>query len=80
MPVAAALVRRPDLWMTALRQARRMAPTRWWVRPPFLPLPARDYLGFRTTTMYGGDGSATPEPADVVVWLEWCRRWPQIAA
>lgn len=80
LPLVPALARRPDLWRTALRQAKRLAPERWWATRPFLPLPAADYMGFRTTTMYGGDGSTAPEPADVIVWLEWCRRWPAMSA
>jgi hypothetical protein len=74
-----ALVRRPRLWPTALRQVWRLAPTGWWRRPPFLPLPDREYLGFRMQTMYG-DASRAPEPGDVVTYLEWCRRWPAATA
>lgn len=59
---------------------RRLVPPRWWRRPPFLPLPARDYVRFRLLTAAGGDGSAAAEPADLIQWLEWCRRWPAAAA
>lgn len=38
---------------------------------PFLPLPDRGYLRFRVETQYGADG--TPDPRDVVTYLEWCR-------
>ena len=38
-----AIARRPGLWSTALRQARRLTPTGWWRTPPFLPVPAKDY-------------------------------------
>jgi hypothetical protein len=51
-----------------------MAPNRWWRRPPFLPVPAADYLAFRLQTMYGGPGDGSPAPADVVRWLEWAKR------
>jgi hypothetical protein len=61
---------RPRLWVTALRQARRLARPIWWRRPPYLPLPDRDYLRFRFETQYGG---AAPDPRDVVAYLEWCR-------
>ncbi|MCY3617105.1 MAG: hypothetical protein OXH67_11960 [Acidimicrobiaceae bacterium] len=37
-----------------------------------MPLPPTDLMGFRSETMYG-DPSETPSPADLVVWLEWCR-------
>jgi hypothetical protein len=68
-----AVLRRPDLWWTALRQARRMARRGWWKRAPFLPLPDREYLRFRLETQYG-DANHPPEPEDVVTYLEWCRR------
>lgn len=64
-----ALLRRPDLW----RVAARMAPSRWWRRWPPLPLPPREYRKFRLETMYG-DGNASIEGHDLVVYLEWCRR------
>ena len=41
--VMGAVARRPALWRTSLRQARRLAPRGWWRRPPFLPLPAPGY-------------------------------------
>jgi len=71
--LGAAVLRRPDLWATALRQGRRLAAPQWWRHAPFLPVPAPDYLRFRLQTMYGGE-SPTPEPADVLRWLEWARR------
>lgn len=73
LPVVTAVARSPRLWGTALRQTRRLAPTGWWRRPPFLPLPDRDYLRFRLQTMYGGDRSA-PLTDDVLAYLWWCKR------
>ena len=67
-----AVLARPRLWGTALRQAARLAPSGWWKRAPFLPLPDRDYLAFRMETQYGAAGHA-PEAADLVAYLEWCR-------
>ncbi|MEM9038898.1 MAG: hypothetical protein AAGD33_03275 [Actinomycetota bacterium] len=72
--VVASVVRHPSLWPTAVRQARRTAPTGWWRRSPFLPLPSGEYLRFRLVTQYGDDG-ATPHPDDVVNYLRWCRDW-----
>jgi hypothetical protein len=69
-----AVAARPALWPTALRQARRLAPTRWWTRPPFLPLPAPSYLRFRLVTQYG-DPTHRPQADDVVRYLRWCREW-----
>ncbi|HCW01007.1 MAG TPA: hypothetical protein DGK99_06335 [Acidimicrobiaceae bacterium] len=66
---------RPVLWGVALRQAHRLADRHWWRRPPFLPVPARAYAAFRTTTQYG-DPTAAPSVHDVIVWLQWVRRFP----
>jgi hypothetical protein len=71
---ALAVVARPGLWPTALRQARLLAAPGWWRRPPFLPLPDGRYLAFRLETMYGG-AAPRPEPADVVAYLRWCRSY-----
>ncbi len=71
---ALAVMRRPDLWTTALRQARRTSTPGWWKRKPFLPLPSGDYLRFRMQTQYG-DPEATPSSADTIAYLEWCRAW-----
>ena len=73
-----AMLRRPDLWATAVRAAWRLAPPGWWRRSPRLPLPAADYLHFRMVTAYGGDGTHPPEPHDLVAYLEWCRAWPAV--
>ncbi|HUP70495.1 MAG TPA: hypothetical protein VM142_11880 [Acidimicrobiales bacterium] len=63
---------RPHLWSTAVCQLLALAPSGWWRRRPFLPLPDADYLAFRMETMYG-DGAASPAASDVVTYLEWCR-------
>ena len=68
-----AVVARPRLWLTAVRQVFRLACPGWWRRSPFLPLPDRAYLRFRLETQYG-DPNHRPEPEDVVAYLEWCRR------
>lgn len=70
--VVLAVVRRPGLWATAVRQLVVMARPGWWRRSPRLPLPDRHYFGFRMQTMYG-DADHVPEPADVVAYLKWCR-------
>lgn len=75
--VVLAVVARPRLWATALRQWARLVPRRWWTRRPWLPVPAAEYLEFRLVTQYGGEpGSGRPAvvPRDVVDYLEWCRR------
>ena len=67
-----AVAARPRLWSTALVQGARFVPDRWWRRPPFMPLPPVELARFRSETMYGDPG-VPPSPADIVVWLEWCR-------
>jgi hypothetical protein len=76
--VAAAVIARPSLWGTAVRQMRRTAPGGWWRRAPFLPVPSGDYLSFRLVTQYG-DGAHRPDHDDVISYLEWCRRLQPLA-
>jgi hypothetical protein len=66
-----AIVLRPWLWWTALRQAGRISRPRWWTRAPFLPVPDARYIRFRRETAYGEGG--TPQARDLVRYLEWCR-------
>lgn len=72
----AGVARHPSLWWIGLRQAFVLAPPRWWRRPPFLPLPAPEYLRFRMETAYGGAGDQVPTPEDLVTYLRWCRDFP----
>lgn len=76
--IVGAVLVRPGLWTTAVRQMFRLAPRRWWARAPFLPIPKADYLEFRLVTQYGG-GHGQPgadiRPVDVVDYLEWCKDW-----
>jgi hypothetical protein len=69
-----AVLRRPDLWLTAVRQVQLLAAPGWWRRRPWLPLPDPAYLRFRLVTQYG-DPDHPPEPADVVAYLHWCRSY-----
>ena len=74
-----AVLRRPDLWWTGVRQALVLAPDGWWRRPPHLPLPDPAYLRFRMVTAHGGDGSgvdAREVGRELVTYLEWCRSRP----
>ena len=75
--VIGAVLRRPGLWWTALRQVWSFVPRDWWRRRPFLPMPDRAYLAFRIETHYGTSG--TPEAEQVVAYLTWCREMRAIA-
>ena len=77
--VGAAVVARPRLWATALRQVRRLARRGWWARPPFLPLPPADYLAFRMETQYGS-GVRRPDPEDVLHYLSWCQQMQRLVS
>jgi len=44
----------------------------WLRRPPFLPLPPRDYIRWRMFTAYG-DEDAVPSLEDVVRFARWRR-------
>jgi hypothetical protein len=75
LSVGRAVVARPWLWLTALRQLRRLAPRGWWRRRPFLPVPDHEYLRFRMQTMYGMEQTEL-RTDDFVTYLSWCRRFP----
>jgi hypothetical protein len=70
--LAKAVVFRPGLWWTALGALRRLAAPGWWRYRPHLPLPDGALWGFRMVTAYGRIDQ-TPDPADVISYLEWCR-------
>jgi hypothetical protein len=44
----------------------------WYRRPPFLPLPPREYVRWRMFTAYG-DEAAVPPLEDVVRFARWRR-------
>jgi hypothetical protein len=64
----AAVLARPMLWPSAAR----LMPPGWWRRWPPRPWPPSEYLHFRHETMYGPDGGL--DAADLIRYLEWCRR------
>lgn len=72
--LCAGILRRPNLWVVAIRQGLRLAKRGWWKKYPFLPLPGSGYMAFRATTQYGS-ATATPVIADVIDYLQWCKDW-----
>lgn len=65
----------PSLARALLVVAWRFRRNHWYARPPFLPLPARDYLRWRMYTAYG-DADAVPPVADVIRYARWAARFP----
>ena len=59
--------------VSLLRVGWRFRRRRWYLRPPFLPVPARDYLRWRMLTAYG-DERAIPPVLDVVRYARWSTR------
>lgn len=53
----------------------RFRRNRWYLRFPFLPLPARDYVRWRMYTAYG-DYDAVPPVDDVIRYARWAARFP----
>lgn len=63
----------PSLAFDLLRVAWRFRSRRWFLRPPFLPLPARSYMRWRMYTAYGDEG-AIPAVEDVIRYARWVGR------
>ena len=66
---------RPSLALDLLRVAWRFRSRDWYRRPPFLPLPDRDYMAWRMHTAYG-DHHAVPSVADIERYARWTRDIP----
>ncbi len=63
---------RPRLAVDLLRLAWSFRARDWWRRPPFLPVPPREYLRWRMFTAYG-DENAIPPVDDVANFARWRR-------
>ena len=55
-----ALLRKPSLWFTSIKQIFILAKNRWQLTPPFLPFPSSDFLEFRIIT-YQGEAEKLPD-------------------
>ena len=62
----------PRLAVDLLRLAWSFRARDWYHRPPFLPLPPREYMRWRMFTAYG-DENAVPPIGDVVNFARWRR-------
>lgn len=65
-----ALLRKPSLWSTSIKQIFILAKNRWQLTPPFLPFPSSDFLEFRIIT-YQGEAEKLPDVDVVIRWLTW---------
>jgi len=63
----------PALARALLLVAWRFRRNRWYLRFPFLPLPARDYVRWRMYTAYA-DPDAVPPVDDVIRYARWAAR------
>jgi hypothetical protein len=68
-------IRRPALVIDLVRTGWRFRRRDWYRRPPFLPLPDRDYLAWRMHTAYG-DHHAIPPADDIERYARWTRNIP----
>ena len=66
-------LRSPRLARDLLRVAWRFRRRAWYRRPPFLPLPSRDYVRWRMHTAYGSHGSVPPAD-DIEAYARWVGR------
>jgi hypothetical protein len=73
--VLGAVLAHPSLWWSGVGAVFRLARRGWWHKAPFLPVPGEAYWHFRLVTAFGGTGEgAALSGAEVVAYLQWCRR------
>jgi hypothetical protein len=63
----------PAIGVALLKVAWRFRRRGWYVRFPFLPVPAREYVRWRMHTAYGSD-DAIPPAGDVIRYARWATR------
>ena len=63
----------PSLARDLLRVSWRFRSRRWFLKPPFLPVPSREYTRWRMYTAYG-DEQAVPPLDDVIRYARWAGR------
>ena len=66
-------LRDPALGVALVRVGWRFRRRGWWKRPPFLPLPATEYVRWRMHTAYGSEDTVPPA-ADVERYARWATR------
>jgi hypothetical protein len=70
------VLRKPTLIPALVALSWASRPKRWYLRPPFLPLPPSEYLRWRMHTAYGDLGGDPPlrESARYLRWTWRMRR------
>ncbi len=63
-------LRRPRLWPALLSAAWAFRTRSWYRKPPFLPLPSKEYMRWRLETAYG-DPEAVPPDEEIVRFVTW---------
>ena len=70
LTLALRALRSPSLVVDLLRVAWRFRARGWYRRPPWVPIPSRDYVRWRMYTAYG-DYDAVPPAEDVIRYARW---------
>jgi hypothetical protein len=70
--LAARAIVRPRLAVDLLLTLWAFRASHWYRRPPFLPLPPREYRRWRMYTAYGSE-DAVPPLDDVIRFARWRR-------
>ena len=70
LTLALRALRSPSLAVDLLRVAWRFRARGWYRRPPWVPIPSRDYVRWRMYTAYG-DYDAVPPAEDVIRYARW---------
>jgi hypothetical protein len=73
LALSARSIRRPSLAIDLVRVSWRFRNRRWYLRPPFLPVPDRDYVRWRMDTAYGSP-DATPSAGEAERYVRWATR------
>ncbi|MEO7041449.1 MAG: hypothetical protein ABI035_04240 [Gemmatimonadaceae bacterium] len=66
-------IRHPSLAVDLARVSWRFRNRRWYLRPPFLPIPDRDYVRWRMDTAYGSP-DAIPSVLDAERYVRWAAK------
>jgi hypothetical protein len=71
--MARLVVRNPSLIPALLALSWASRPRRWFLHPPFLPIPPANYLRWRLETAYG-EGVHDPPQREGARYLRWTWR------